>query len=177
MIKNSLILTAVVLSLLIAPGCGEKTTPPAENETEGGGAANGGGAASDGAAPQGPHVRVETPTAKPSPQKTSMAEVAKHLDFGGSFYLYLSTEQVLAKLDGYLDAASALADEAGQWEFDEQQRQQIAVHSTGFSTHQLERVGIFLLRHHARSGRIGVSELYESEFSGRPDNQILTEAT
>ena len=127
MIKNSLILTAVILSLILAPGCGEKTTPPAENETDGGGAASGSDEASGGAAPQGPHVRVETPTAKPSPQKTSMAEVAKHLDFGGSFYLYLSTEQVLAKLDGYLDAASALADEAGQWEFDEQQRQQIAM--------------------------------------------------
>ena len=124
MIKNSLILTAVVLSLILAPGCGEKTTPPAEEST---GKPDGSGAASGGAAPQGPHVRVETPTAKPSPQKTSMAEVAKHLDFGGSFYLYLSTEQVLAKLDGYLDAASALADEAGQWEFDEQQRQQIAM--------------------------------------------------
>ena len=124
MIKNSLILTAVVLSLILAPGCGEKTTPPAEEST---GKPDGSGEASGGAAPQGPHVRVETPTAKPSPQKTSMAEVAKHLDFGGSFYLYLSTEQVLAKLDGYLDAASALADEAGQWEFDEQQRQQIAM--------------------------------------------------
>ena len=124
MIKNSLILTTVVLSLLIAPGCGEKTTPPTEEST---GEPVGSGAASGGAAPQGPHVRVKTPTAKPSPQKTSMAEVAKHLDFGGSFYLYLSTEQVLAKLDGYLDAASALADEAGQWEFDEQQRQQIAM--------------------------------------------------
>ncbi len=124
MIKNSLILTTVVLSLLIAPGCGEKTTPPTEESTD---EPVGSGAASGGAAPQGPHVRVETPTAKPSPQKTSMAEVAKHLDFGGSFYLYLSTEQVLAKLDGYLDAASALADEAGQWEFDEQQRQQIAM--------------------------------------------------
>jgi hypothetical protein len=124
MIKNSLILTAVVLSLILAPGCGEKTTPPAEEST---GKPDGSGAASGGAAPQGPHVRLETPTAKPSPQKTSMAEVAKHLDFGGSFYLYLSTEQVLAKLDGYLDAASALADEAGQWDFDEQQRQQIAM--------------------------------------------------
>ncbi|HIG81343.1 MAG TPA: hypothetical protein EYQ62_06850 [Verrucomicrobiales bacterium] len=120
MIKNSLILTAVVLSLILVPGCGEKTTPPTEEST-------GEPVGSGGAAPQGPHVRVETPTAKPSPQKTSMAEVAKHLDFGGSFYLYLSTEQVLAKLDGYLDAASALADEAGQWEFDEQQRQQIAM--------------------------------------------------
>ena len=49
MIKNSLILTAVVLSLILAPGCGKKTTPPAENETDGGGAANGSGAASGGA--------------------------------------------------------------------------------------------------------------------------------
>ena len=49
MIKNSLILTAVVLSLILAPGCGKKTTPPPENETDGGGAANGSGAASGGA--------------------------------------------------------------------------------------------------------------------------------
>ena len=100
MIKNSLILTVVVLSLILAPGCGEKTTPPAENETDGGGAANGSSAASGGAAPQGPHVRVDTPAAKPSPQKTSMAEVAKHLDFGGSSFSYKSNEGMGSALEG-----------------------------------------------------------------------------
>ncbi|MFP6902103.1 MAG: hypothetical protein VCB81_00440, partial [Verrucomicrobiia bacterium] len=69
MIKNSLILTAVVLSLILVPGCGEKTTPPTEEST---GEPVGSDEASGGAAPQGPHVRVETPTAKASPQKTSM---------------------------------------------------------------------------------------------------------
>jgi hypothetical protein len=89
MIKNSLILIAVVLSLILAPGCGEKATPPAEEST---GKPDGSGAASSGAAPQGPHVRVDTPATKPSPQKTSMAEVAKHLDFGGSSFSYKSNE-------------------------------------------------------------------------------------
>ena len=100
MIKNSLILTAVVLSLTLTPGCGEKTTPPAENEIDSGGAANGSGAASAGAAPQGPHVRVDTPAAKASPQKTSMAEVAKHLDFGGSSFSYKSNDGMGSALEG-----------------------------------------------------------------------------
>ncbi|MDC0219102.1 hypothetical protein OAL58_03860 [Verrucomicrobia bacterium] len=97
MIKNSLIVTAVVLSLLIAPGCGEKTTPPTEEST---GEPVGSGAASGGATPQGPHVREDTPAAKPSPQKTSMAEVAKHLDFGGSSFSYKSNDGMGSALEG-----------------------------------------------------------------------------
>jgi len=43
---------------------------------------------------------VDTPTAKPSPQKTSMAEVAKHLDFGGSSFSYQSNEGMGSALEG-----------------------------------------------------------------------------
>jgi len=58
--------------------------------------------------------------------KNSFWAVNKHLDQGGSFYLYLSTEQMLAKLDGYLDTITAFADFAGE-QLNEQERQQMAM--------------------------------------------------
>ena len=58
--------------------------------------------------------------------KNSFWAVNKHLDLGGSFYLYLSTEQMLAKLDGYLDTITAFADFAGE-QLNEQERQQMAM--------------------------------------------------
>ena len=47
---------------------------------------------------------------KNSAVPNSFWAVDRHLDQGGSFYLYLSTEQMLAKLDGYLDTASQFMD-------------------------------------------------------------------
>ena len=77
-----------------------------------------------------PHV-TSKPAASPAGQKqaairNSFWAVNQHLDQGGSFYLYLSTEQMLAKLDGYMDQITAMADLAGQ-ELGEREKQQIAM--------------------------------------------------
>ena len=50
-----------------------------------------------------PNEKIPVPPIKPGPAKTTMAEVAKHLDFGGSHFTYTSHE-------GGLDAANLLAE-------------------------------------------------------------------
>ena len=65
-------------------------------------------------------------TQKQAAIKNSFWEVNKHLDQGGSFFVYLSTEQMLTTLDGYLDTIGSFADMAGR-EFGPDNQQQIAM--------------------------------------------------
>ena len=58
--------------------------------------------------------------------KNSFWAVDRHLDQGGSFYLYLSTEQLLAKLDGLIDTMTAFAEVAGEG-MNERDQQQMAM--------------------------------------------------
>ncbi len=58
-----------------------------------------------------------------------------------------------------------------------QQRHQIAIDAPRLTANQLQRVGIFLLRHHARPRRKGIGQLDKGEFSRRPDDQIFAEPT
>jgi len=58
--------------------------------------------------------------------KNSFWAVDQHLDQGGSFYLYLSTEQLLAKLDGFINTMTAFAEVAGA-EMDERDQQQMTM--------------------------------------------------
>ena len=98
--KKQLFLSAGLLSLVLAAGCGkDNPVEPASPESSGPSAADGGGGGSASGA-QAPHVKTEMPTAKASPQKTSMAEVAKHLDFGGSAFSYKSNEGMGSALAG-----------------------------------------------------------------------------
>ena len=116
----SLTLTACLI------GCGKKTTTTTETEGNPPAATQPQAASSNQAKPD-PVYRVAPPVdQKKAAIQNSFWAVNQHLDLGGSLYLYLSTEQVLAKLDGYLDAISALADAAGQ-QVGEGERQQIAM--------------------------------------------------
>jgi hypothetical protein len=70
-----LALALTLLALIPATGCKKEPAPAAE--------------------PKRP-----TPTAAPSAERTSFAQVTSQLDPGGSLYLYLSTEQWLAGISG-----------------------------------------------------------------------------
>ncbi|MBC8327004.1 MAG: hypothetical protein H8E27_15395, partial [Verrucomicrobia subdivision 3 bacterium] len=102
--NNKLNFFAGLLTLVLAVGCGkdnpvESASPEGSGPSpaDGGGGGGGGGSASQAKAS---HVKTEMPAAKASPQKTSMAEVAKHLDFGGSAFSYKSNEGVNSALAG-----------------------------------------------------------------------------
>jgi len=73
-------------------------------------------------------VKSETVPAgqKKAAIQNSFWSVNQHLDLGGSFYLYMSTEQALAKIDEYLDGISAVADAAGA-QLGERERQQMTM--------------------------------------------------
>ena len=112
-------------------GCGKKATTTTESVTPKPEAnplvAPPSQAASSNQAKPDPVYRVAPPVdQKKAAIQNSFWAVNQHLDLGGSFYLYRSTEQVLAKLDGYLDSISALADAAGT-QLDERERQQMAM--------------------------------------------------
>ena len=96
-------LTLLALTLVIGMGCGKKSSKPAAKLEAG--VATGGGNA--------PNVRMETPTAKPSPRKTSMAEVAKHLDFGGNSFSYQSNEGTGSMVEDVLSLVEAMAKAEG----------------------------------------------------------------
>ena len=121
-------------------GCGKKTTTTTETEGNPPAATQPQAASSNQAKPN-PVYRVAPPVdQKKAAIQNSFWAVNQHLDLGGSFYLYLSTEQVLAKLDGYLDSISALADAAGA-QLDERERQQMTmVMDMGRSAY--ERMGV-----------------------------------
>ena len=122
--KRHLFATISLAACLI--GCGKKTTTTTETEGNPPAATQPQAASSNQAKPD-PVYRVAPPVdQKKAAIQNSFWAVNQHLDLGGSLYLYLSTEQVLAKLDGYLDAISALADAAGQ-QVGEGERQQIAM--------------------------------------------------
>ncbi len=100
-VKKFNILPIVLFAIGLVAGCGkgdsnDNTTPPPKDN--GAGAGEGGG----GSVPLSPHQRAETPAAKASPQKSSMAEVAKHLDFGGSAFSYQSNEGMGTMMEGML---------------------------------------------------------------------------
>ena len=57
-----------------------------------------------------------------------------------------------------------------------EQREQIAIDAPRLAAHQFERVGVLLLRHHARPGRVGIIEFDESELRRRPEDEILAVA-
>ena len=91
--------------------CGGKQTAKEEVTTE----------------PSKPSEQVASPPAAPAKQaavKNSFWEVNKHLDQGGTFYLYLSTEQALAKFDGWLENVIGLM-EMGAKEMSEEDAQQL----------------------------------------------------
>ena len=73
-------------------------------------------------------VKSETVPAgqKKAAIQNSFWSVNQHLDQGGNFYLYMSTEQVLSKLDEFLDGISAVADAAGS-QLGEVERQQMTM--------------------------------------------------
>ena len=58
---------------------------------------------------------------------------------------------------------------------DGEQRDQVADRAAGLAAHQLGDVGVLLLRHQARAGRVGVGELDEAELGGRPEHELLGE--
>jgi len=111
-IKKTSILSIAMISIGLAVGCGKgdsnETTPPLTPKG-GTGAAEGG----SGSTPQAPHERAQTPVAKASPQKTSMAEVAKHLDFGGSSFAYQSNEGMGSMLEGLFTLIETVAENDG----------------------------------------------------------------
>ncbi len=73
-------------------------------------------------------VKSETVPAgqKKAAIQNSFWSVNQYLDQGGNFYLYMSTEQVLSKLDELLDGFSAVADAAGS-QLGEVERQQMTM--------------------------------------------------
>jgi len=73
-------------------------------------------------------VKSETVPAgqKKAAIQNSFWSVNQQLDQGGNFYLYMSTEQVLSKLDEFLDGISAVADAAGT-QLGEMERQQMTM--------------------------------------------------
>ena len=74
-----------------------------------------------------PVFRVAAPVGqKKAAIRNSFWAVNQHLDLGGSFYLYMSTEQVLSKLDELMDGFSAIADAAGA-QMSEVERQQVTM--------------------------------------------------
>jgi len=74
-----------------------------------------------------PVFRVAAPVdQKKAAIENSFWAVNQHLDLGGSFYLYMSTEQVLSKLDELMDGFSAIADAAGA-QLGERERQQMTM--------------------------------------------------
>ncbi|MDP6903926.1 MAG: hypothetical protein QF406_05725 [Verrucomicrobiota bacterium] len=74
-----------------------------------------------------PVFRVAAPVdQKKAAIENSFWAVNQHLDLGGSFYLYMSTEQVLSKLDELMDGFSAIADAAGA-QMGEVERQQMTM--------------------------------------------------
>lgn len=91
-----------VIIILLAVGCGQQPAPNKQpDENTGGKSPNITSIpAANAPTPKAPHVRVPTPTSKSMPQKTSMAEVAKHLDFGGSSFTYQSSEGMGGILEG-----------------------------------------------------------------------------
>ena len=54
-----------------------------------------------------------------------------------------------------------------------QERLQVAVDAPCFPAHQLGGVGVALLRHDARAGRVLLVEPHEAELVGRPEHQLL----
>ncbi|HEX4084794.1 MAG TPA: hypothetical protein VHY22_07785 [Chthoniobacteraceae bacterium] len=65
------------------------------------------GCGNNASAPSGAAPQAAAPTPTPAPKSAtpnSFDEVAAHLDPGGDFYLYLSTRQLLAKLDGFINS-------------------------------------------------------------------------
>ena len=114
-----------LLSLSLALGliaCGDKTTTKEEDvslpEPQ---------TASPNTPAPDPVFRVAAPVdQKKAAIQNSFWAVNQHLDLGGSFYLYLSSEQALAKLDEYLDGFSAIADAAGT-QLGEMERQQMTM--------------------------------------------------
>ncbi len=137
--KRYLFATISLTACLI--GCCKKTST-STTETEGNPpAATQPQAASSNQTKPDPVYRVGPPVdQKKAAIQNSFWAVNQHLDLGGSFYLYRGTEQVLAKLDGYLDGISALADAAGT-QLDERERQQMAmVLDMGRSAY--ERIGV-----------------------------------
>ena len=98
------------LCVLLAAGCGHdhdhdhdhphngddtRSNAPAGGNGSGGGNNGSSSSATPSTSLAGPHVKLKTPEAKVAARPTSMAAVTKHLDFGGSFYIYMSTEQIL----------------------------------------------------------------------------------
>ena len=132
------------LSLLTAVGliaCGENETtseaPPikAEQKDKGTAQKQGEATAHKKEAPQNTlwdevasRVKSETVPAgqKKAAIQNSFWSVNQHLDQGGNFYLYMSTEQVLTKMDELLDGFSAIADTAGT-QLGEMERQQMTM--------------------------------------------------
>ena len=87
MIKR-IIPSALALSALLTAGCGTRETVESK-----------------------PIVNPPVPTQAKTPvaniakvlaEKNSFAEVAPHLDLGGQFYLYLSTEQFIPRIEEML---------------------------------------------------------------------------
>ncbi len=88
---HSTLLAGTILISLIAVGCGNKSTDEAEVTSS--------------------YAEEPVTQAKPEiepAEKTSFDEVTAELNPGGNFYMYLSTEQALAKIDGFVDGAEQL---------------------------------------------------------------------
>ena len=49
--------------------------------------------------------------------------------------------------------------------------------AAGLAAHQLERIGVLLLRHHAAAGRRLIGELEEAELLARQQDEVLGDAT
>lgn len=109
--KITPLLASLSLAVMLI-GCGKKTTQDEVSSQ--------------------PEKKPPTQTTPPSAGqkqaaiKNSFWAVDQHLDQGGSLYLYLSTEQLLAKLDGFIDTMTAFAEVAGA-EMDERAQQQMAM--------------------------------------------------
>ena len=109
MIKR-IIPSALALSALLTAGCGTRETveskptvnPPAPTQAK---------------------TQVAN-SARVSAEKNSFAEVAPHLDLGGQFYLYLSTEQFIPRIEEILNLYGEIGIQA--------------VRSTGGSTKEVE---------------------------------------
>ena len=109
--KNTPLIASLSLAVWLI-GCGKKTTQDeVSSQSE-----------------KNPPAKKTPLTAgqKQAAIKNSFWAVDRHLDQGGSFYLYLSTEQLLAKLDGFIDTMTTFAEVAGT-ELDERDRQQMAM--------------------------------------------------
>lgn len=55
-------------------------------------------------------------------------------------------------------------------------REEIAVETTGFAAGEFGDVRVFLLRHETGAGGVGVAEGDEAEFCGDPEDDVLAEA-